>query len=685
MSSISFNDFRNPLHILAQQGDVEGIEKVLKKGKIDLNAKDGSNLQTALHVACYEGKFDAAYILVSNGADIHARDRQEWTPLHCAAIQDHLKVCSMLLTWGADPNAKNSQETSPLHYIIRSPYREELIEVLDSMIEHGVNLECKNKFGETPLIQAAAKGLTESVRFLLDHHSNVHTANEFNQTALHFAVGNGNRDTILLLLQYGADPHFKSQNGTAVEIAKREHKDDIAEMLEVNVLDGSTYTSFQGKEDLISTVPAPFCRVEHHMKFVTKESEESLLSDKSLSPSSSLASMEDLSAFKDMTVVKPSSKPIVNLYPGFRLELGKPNSSKERKLLFPACNYKNWFYHAEHVNFVGRVNRKGFTDKYEPIIVSILPETSQNRYRIIIWSRLGDFQVFFFPPQSLKTPKFKNGLPSEFLKFIKQQILETRPKDKDIDLELDYEKDLVPLKDRLLEFETGDPLRAKCFSVGVLYSKDGQNNEQEQFANENGGPVFEDFLSWLGDKVPLKGWLGYRGDLDTKTNATGKYSIFRRWKGFEIMFHVSTLLPFSKGEEQQLARKRRIGNDIGVIVFQEGGTYTPPIRSQFLHVYYVVSPSEPVGGKKQYKVQVSAQEAVPPFGPEIPDPATISGDPDGRDFLFTKVLNGLLASLRHPALREKIWCKPKESYLVNMVKQHSRKSTAEKLKEPGLF
>lgn len=46
--------------------------------------------------------------------------------------------------------------------------------------------------------------------------------------------------------------------------------------------------------------------------------------------------------------------------------------------------------------------------------------------------------------------------------------------------------------------------------------------------------------------------VGYRGDLDVKTNSTGKFSVFRRWKGFEIMFHVSTLLPFSSGEEQQV-------------------------------------------------------------------------------------------------------------------------------------
>ena len=37
------------------------------------------------------------------------------------------------------------------------------------------------------------------------------------------------------------------------------------------------------------------------------------------------------------------------------------------------------------------------------------------------------------------------------------------------------------------------------------------------------------------------------------------------------MFHVSTLLPFKeKGDNQQLERKRHIGNDIVAIVFQVG-------------------------------------------------------------------------------------------------------------------
>jgi len=46
----------------------------------------------------------------------------------------------------------------------------------------------------------------------------------------------------------------------------------------------------------------------------------------------------------------------------------------------------------------------------------------------------------------------------------------------------------------------------------------------------------------------------------SKGSSTGEYSYFKEWKGLEIMFHVSTLLPFEQANLQQLARKRHIGN-----------------------------------------------------------------------------------------------------------------------------
>lgn len=61
------------------------------------------------------------------------------------------------------------------------------------------------------------------------------------------------------------------------------------------------------------------------------------------------------------------------------------------------------------------------------------------------------------------------------------------------------------------------------------------------------------------------------------------------------MFHVSTLLPYTENDPQQLQRKRHIGNDIVAIVFQEGNTPFAPdmIASHFLHAYIVVQPIDP--------------------------------------------------------------------------------------------
>ena len=58
--------------------------------------------------------------------------------------------------------------------------------------------------------------------------------------------------------------------------------------------------------------------------------------------------------------------------------------------------------------------------------------------------------------------------------------------------------------------------------------------------------------------------------LDTKDNFCGKNSVYCEWNGNEIMYHVSTFLP--QNEENDVSKKRYIGNDIIMIVFQEGET-----------------------------------------------------------------------------------------------------------------
>lgn len=67
---------------------------------------------------------------------------------------------------------------------------------------------------------------------------------------------------------------------------------------------------------------------------------------------------------------------------------------------------------------------------------------------------------------------------------------------------------------------------------------------------------------------------------------TGKESYYTVYAGHEVMYHVSTMLPYSKDNPQQLERKRHIGNDIVNIVYTDDSDaidmFNPNcIRSQF--------------------------------------------------------------------------------------------------------
>lgn len=71
-------------------------------------------------------------------------------------------------------------------------------------------------------------------------------------------------------------------------------------------------------------------------------------------------------------------------------------------------------------------------------------------------------------------------------------------------------------------------------------------------------PGFDEFLKFLGEEIPLQGFAGFRGGLDVRTNTTGSKSVYTLFCGVEIMFHVSTMLPFSPVNEQQVRVRVRV-------------------------------------------------------------------------------------------------------------------------------
>ncbi|CCD71456.1 Rap-GAP domain-containing protein [Caenorhabditis elegans] len=179
------------------------------------------------------------------------------------------------------------------------------------------------------------------------------------------------------------------------------------------------------------------------------------------------------------------------------------------------------------------------------------------------------------------------------------------------------------------------------YKFGVIYQKGGQTTEEQLFGNPHGSPAFDEFLSMIGDSVQLNGFQKYRGGLDTAHNQTGHQSVFSEFKNREIMFHVSTMLPYTIGDAQQLQRKRHIGNDIVAIIFQEANTPFAPdmIASNFLHAYVVVQPIDALTDRVRYRVSVAARDDVPFFGPTLPTPSIFKRGQDFRNFLLTKLIN----------------------------------------------
>ncbi|KAJ6232194.1 rap gtpase-activating protein [Anaeramoeba flamelloides] len=175
------------------------------------------------------------------------------------------------------------------------------------------------------------------------------------------------------------------------------------------------------------------------------------------------------------------------------------------------------------------------------------------------------------------------------------------------------------------------------YKIGIVYVKEGQLSEKQYLWNKGHSQRFEDFLSILGSKEDLLGFGGFSGGLDIKYGSCGEKSLYTQWNNSEIMFHVSTLIPFDPLDKQQIIRKRHIGNNSVMVVFLDGNVKFDPdsFVTKFIHVIIVVRVIQ-VWGKIKYRVEVTKRKCVPDFLPLLPTPPIFEKD-QLREFLLTKI------------------------------------------------
>jgi ankyrin repeat domain-containing protein 17 len=155
----------SPLMLAAMNGHTAAVKLLLDMGS-DINAQIETNRNTALTLACFQGRHEVVSLLVERKANVEHRAKTGLTPLMEAASGGYVEVGKVLLEGGADVNAlpvPSSKDTALT--IAADKGHDKFVELL---LEYGAQVDVRNKKGASPLWLACNGGHWEVVQHLIN-------------------------------------------------------------------------------------------------------------------------------------------------------------------------------------------------------------------------------------------------------------------------------------------------------------------------------------------------------------------------------------------------------------------------------------------------------------------------------------------------------------------------------------
>ncbi len=181
------------LHIAAKKGYVDLVKLILSNGA-NINAKDSEGY-TPLLLA--ENHLEVVELLLANNADINASQNWGWTILLSAAKWDNTELARIVLANKPDLNIRNSDGNTPLHLAS--------FDVMKLLLDAGAEINSKNNDGRTPLHEAVSSwsSKTEEVKLLIARNADINAKDNSGETPLSSAIGAENDEMVQLLRQNG--------------------------------------------------------------------------------------------------------------------------------------------------------------------------------------------------------------------------------------------------------------------------------------------------------------------------------------------------------------------------------------------------------------------------------------------------------------------------------------------------
>lgn len=169
----SREDFgRTPLYMAAEDGNKEMTRLLLEKGA-DIESKGTSNINS-LVAAATNGYEEVAELLWSRGTATGSKDNDDWAVLYAAVLYNQLSLFRIFIDKGLhipQESKESVSEDKGVRYgeLLRCAAFNGNIEIIESLLNSGINADATSTRGGTALHIAASEGNLEAINIFLKH------------------------------------------------------------------------------------------------------------------------------------------------------------------------------------------------------------------------------------------------------------------------------------------------------------------------------------------------------------------------------------------------------------------------------------------------------------------------------------------------------------------------------------